>query len=60
MLHFNEGSWGSIMKTMWYFPRVSLKLGLILPPVERKPIGKYIVPETSGVLQDSDNLTEYK
>ena len=37
MLHFNEGSWGSIIKTMWYFPRVFLERRLIVPAVEEKP-----------------------
>lgn len=38
MFHLNEGSWGSIMETMWYFPRVSLERGLIVPTVEEKPL----------------------
>lgn len=49
MIHFNEGSWGSIMKAMWYFPCVSLERGLSVTTVEEKP-SENTVCETSGAL----------
>jgi hypothetical protein len=57
MLHFNEGTWGSIMSAMWYFPCVSLEHGLIAHS-GRKAIRHNIIPEISRALQD--NLVAYK
>lgn len=60
MLHFNEGSWGSIMRTVWYFPRVSLERGLIVYTAEEKSSERTWFPPPPNLQALQDHLIAHE